>query len=186
MSGTQGMKIKQIIKRERRRRALGLDLMCDWDFAHDNGENPLATRYATNFVEHFAHFKKRGAGLFFFGGAGAGKSYTAAEIVNALTDKGYNCLFTSVLTIQTDLRTLNFEAQRAYLNQIFEKDLVVFDDFGSEGDATRNNELIMQVVNNCRRHSHRRQHALSCGNCGAKSRFAAAGGKRHRHRRHGL
>ena len=143
--------VREIIKRERRRRAFGLDSMCDWDFAHDNGENPQGTRYARNFTDHFDNFKKRGAGLLFFGSSGAGKSFAAAEIVNELTDKGYNCLFTSFLTIISDLRTLNFDAQRSYLNQIFEKDLVVFDDLGSEGDTNRNNELIMQIVNNCRR-----------------------------------
>ena len=135
--------VREIIKRERRRRAFGLDSMCDWDFAHDNGENPQGTRFARNFADHFDNFRKRGAGLLFFGSSGAGKSFAAAEIVNELTDKGYNCLFTSFLAILSDLRS--------YLNQIFEKDLVVFDDLGSEGDTNHNNELIMQIVNNCRR-----------------------------------
>ena len=151
MGMKQKLSIAELVKREKRCRALGLDLMCDWDFAHDNGENPDGTRCARNFVEHFENFRKRGAGLFFFGSTGSGKSFTAAQIVNALTDRGYNCLFTSFLTIISDLSTLGFEARRNYLDQFGNKDLVVFDDFGSEGDTNSNNQLIMQIVNNCRR-----------------------------------
>lgn len=142
--------VKDIIKHEKRLRALGSEIMCQWDFEHDNGENPNATRSAKCFVEHFENFRSRGAGLFFFGGPGSGKSFAAAQIVNALTDKGYDCLFTSFLTIFTDLSTLSFESKRNYMNQIHEKDLVVFDDLGSEGDTNRNNEMIGHIVNNCR------------------------------------
>lgn len=142
--------VKDIIKHEKRLRALGSEIMCEWDFEHDNGENPNATLSAKCFVEHFENFRNRGAGLFFFGGPGSGKSFAAAQIVNALTDKGYDCLFTSFLTIFTDLSTLSFESKRNYMNQIHEKDLVVFDDLGSEGDTNRNNEMIGHIVNNCR------------------------------------
>ena len=142
--------VTDIIKHEKRLRALGNEALCDWDFAHDNGENPDATGVVRNFVDHFENFRRQGMGLFLFGGSGSGKSFVAAQVVNALTDRGYDCLFTSFLAVFTDLSTLSFESKRNYLNQIFEKDLVVFDDVGSEGDTNRNNEMILYIVNNCR------------------------------------
>ena len=101
----QKLSIQEIIRREKRRQALGTEIMCDWDFAHDNMENPELTRYARNYVKYFPRFRAQGAGLLLYGGPGSGKSYAAAEIVNALTDQGYRCLFTSLLSILSELAT---------------------------------------------------------------------------------
>ena len=127
-----------VIRREKRRRALGTDLMCDWDFARDNGENPQLTRLAQNYVTHFENFRSRGAGLFLYGGPGSGKSFTAAAIVNELTDRGYRCLFTSLLTVLSDL------------SQICDRDLLVLDDFGTEAETSFSSDVLLQIINLCR------------------------------------
>ena len=142
-------KTDALIKREYRRMAVGLDRMCDWDFAHDSGENPAITEIGQNYVASFDELKKDGMGLMYFGGSGAGKSYAAAQIVNALTDAGYNCLFTSFRNILTDLGTLGNEGKRDYLNKLFRKDLLVFDEYGSEGDTCYNSQMVLQIISNC-------------------------------------
>ena len=47
------LNIAELVKQELRRKALGLALLCDCDFANDNGENPIATNYGKNYVERF-------------------------------------------------------------------------------------------------------------------------------------
>lgn len=138
-----------LIRREYRRKAVGLDRMCDWDFAHDNGENPVITDIGLHYVTHFDELQKDGMGLMYFGGTGAGKSYAAAQIVNALTDAGYDCLFTSFRTILTDLGTLSNEGKRDYLNKLFRKDLLVFDEYGCEGEGNYNNQMVLHIISAC-------------------------------------
>ena len=139
-----------VIRREKRRRALGTDLMCDWDFARDNGENPQLTRLAQNYVTHFEKFRNRGAGLFLYGGPGSGKSFAAAAIVNELTDRGYRCLFTSLLTVLSDLSGLGYGNRRCFLSQICDRDLLVLDDFGTEAETSFSSDVLLQIINLCR------------------------------------
>ena len=138
-----------LIRRERRRQAVGLDSMCDWDFEHDNGENPLLTDTGKNYVTHFAELQKKGMGIMYFGALGSGKSYAAAQITNALTDAGYRCLFTSFRKILTDLGTLSNEGKQDYLKQLYTKDLLVFDEYGSEEESVYNNQIILQIISMC-------------------------------------
>lgn len=139
-----------LIRFEYRRKAFcGLDSMCHWDFAHDNGENPFITNTGLQYVYNYKEMKEEGMGIMYFGGAGAGKSYAAAQIVNALTDAGYDCLFTSFRNILTELGTLSNEGKRNYLNQLFRKDLLAFDEYGCEGEGNYNNQMVLYIISNC-------------------------------------
>ena len=139
-----------LIRYEYRRRAFcGLDAMCHWDFAHDNGENPVITGAGLQYVNHYRELKEEGLGIMYFGGTGAGKSYAAAQIVNALTDAGYDCLFTSFRNILTDLGTLSNEGKRDYLNALFRKDLLVFDEYGCEGEGGYNSQMVLYIISHC-------------------------------------
>ena len=146
----QKLSIQEIIRREKRRQALGTEIMCDWDFAHDNMENPELTRYARNYVKYFPRFRAQGAGLLLYGGPGSGKSYAAAEIVNALTDQGYRCLFTSLLSILSELASLSCDSRRNYLSQVCDRDLLALDDFATEAENSYTNNILLQVINTCR------------------------------------
>ena len=140
---------EDLIRYEYRRKAFcGLDNMCHWDFAHDNGENPVITGAGLQYVNHYRELKEEGLGIMYFGGTGAGKSYAAAQIVNALTDAGYDCLFTSFRNILTDLGTLSSEGKRDYLNTLFRKDLLVFDEYGCEGEGSYNNQMVLYIISN--------------------------------------
>ena len=110
--------LQEIIKWEKRYQAFGLEKLCAWDFAHDNGQNPAATGVARKYADHFEELRQDGTGLSIFGGAGAGKSYLAAEIVSDLTDRGYHCLFTNMNTVMIELNTMAFEGRRDFLAQI--------------------------------------------------------------------
>ena len=144
--------LQEIIKWEKRYQAFGLEKLCAWDFAHDNGQNPAATGVARKYADHFEELRQDGTGLSIFGGAGAGKSYLAAEIVSDLTDRGYHCLFTNMNTVMIELIELNtmaFEGRRDFLAQICDKDLLVLDDLGSEPETSYCNQIFIQIVNTC-------------------------------------
>ena len=145
----QNRSVKEIIKREKRLRALGLEQLCDCDFAHDNGQNPVALSVMREYADHFEEMLEDGAGMVIYGGPGAGKSYAAAQIVNELTDRGYDCLFTSMNNIITELNTLSLEGRRNLFYQIFSKDLLVLDDLGSEVESSYSNQVFIQIVNTC-------------------------------------
>ena len=145
----QDTTVKEIIKREKRLRALGLEQLCDCDFAHDNGQDPVTFGVIREYAAHFEEMREDGTGMFIFGGPGAGKSYAAAQIVNELTDRGYDCLFTSMNNIVTELNTLGLEGRRNLFYQIFSKDLLVLDDLGSEVESYTSNQVLIQIVNTC-------------------------------------
>ena len=147
MSGKRGL--QEIIKWEKRYQAFGLEKLCAWDFAHDNGQNPAATGVARKYTEHFEELRLDGTGLSIFGGPGAGKSYLAAEIVSDLTDRGCRCLFTNMNTIMIELNTMAFEGRRDFLARICDKDLLVLDDLGSEPETSYCNQIFIQIVNTC-------------------------------------
>ena len=145
----QDSTVREIIKREKRLRALGLEKLCDCDFAHDNGQNPVSTDVMREYANHYEEMLEDGTGMVIYGGPGAGKSYAAAQIVNELTDRGYDCMFTSMNTIMTELNTLGMEGKRNLFYQIFSKDLLVLDDLGSEVETPYSNQILIQIVNTC-------------------------------------
>ena len=141
--------VKEIVKHEKRLRALGLERRCHNDFAHDNGQNPVATSVMQDYTNHFAQMQEDGTGMFIYGCPGAGKSHAAAQIVNELTDRGYDCMFTSMNDIMTELNTLGLEGKRNLFYKIFSKDLLVLDDLGSEVETSYSNQTFIQIVNTC-------------------------------------
>ena len=141
--------IFELAKLEKRRKALGRSYLCTCDFAGDNGENPVATLHGKNFVERFETYRKNGGGLILFGPAGCGKTYLAAEIVNALSDLGYQCRYTSMLAIMNTLNTLSPESRTAFLEELCSMDLLVLDDFGKESETWRCNDILNLIVSVC-------------------------------------
>ena len=145
----QDLSVKEIIKREKRLRALELEKLCDCDFASDNGQNPVATNVMRDYADNYEEMLKDGTGLVIYGSPGSGKSHAAAQIVNELTDRGYDCMFTSMNAIMTELNTMGLEGKRNLYSKIFAKDLVVLDDLGSEVETSYTNQVFIQIVNTC-------------------------------------
>ena len=141
--------IFELVKLENRRKALGRSYLCACDFTNDNGENPVATLHGKNYVERFAFYREKGGGLILFGPAGCGKTYLAAEIVNALTDRGYKCRYTSMLSVMNTLNTLCADCRTAFLEELCSMDLLVLDDFGRESEHWRSNDTLNIIISTC-------------------------------------
>lgn len=132
-----------------RHHALPYTYMHQWTFAHDDGGSPKATQYFKHYVDNFEEMQKEGNGLFLFGPKSAGKTYAAAQIVNALCDKGYRCLVTSFMEIVKNLLSLNRENRQQYLDDICNHDLLVFDDFGGETNSNFFDINLEEIVKTC-------------------------------------
>ena len=145
------LSIQDFSRMEKRRKAMEVDIMIHWDFAHDDGEDPASLDMAKKMVEGFPTLRKSGAGLFIYGGPRAGKSYLAAEIVNELTDRGYKCYMTSLLGLFNSLNNRSGEMRSRYLERLFEMDLLVLDDFGLQAGTALNNQTLLYIVVNCQK-----------------------------------
>lgn len=145
----QNRSLKEIIKQEKRLRALGLASLCRCDFEHDNGQDPVTRDVMQNYADHFEELRQEGTGMIIYGSPGAGKSHAAAQIVNALTDRGYNCYFTNMNDIMTLMYTASLEGKRNLYYRISEQDLLVLDDLGSEVETSYSNQTFIQIVNIC-------------------------------------
>ena len=145
------LNVKDFSRMQKRRKAMELDVMIHWDFEHDNGEDPRARELAMTMVEQFPALRKNGTGLFLYGGPRAGKSYMAAEIVNALTDRGYKCYMTSLLGLFNCLSNRNGEMRSRLLEALFELDLLVLDDFGLQAGTQLNDQTLLYIVTTCQK-----------------------------------
>ena len=64
-----------LIRFECRRKAFcGLDSMCHWDFAHDNGENPFITNTGLHYVYNYQEMKEIGMGIMTLGAPAPAKA----------------------------------------------------------------------------------------------------------------
>lgn len=119
-----------------------------WTF--DNTDETDKTRTAKNYVEHFETFAAEGKGLLFYGSVGTGKSVLAACIVNALTDKGYPCLMTTITKISDALSGM-YDDRQSYIEGLNKFRLLVIDDLGAERDTEYMNEIVQNVIDSrCR------------------------------------
>ena len=134
-----------------RQHALPYAYMHQWTFDHDDGGSPKATALFKEYTESFEEMRKDGSGMILFGSKGSGKTYAAAQIINALCDKGYRCLVTSFSEIVKNLLSLNRENRQQYLDDICSHDLLVFDDFGGETASNFFDINMEDIVKTCYR-----------------------------------
>lgn len=149
IAGKRRQRKKRIQAENCRRHALPFQHMHKWDFAHDDGGSPAMTRHARYYVQNFPEMREKGLSLFLVGVSGTGKTYTAAEIINALCDQGYCCLLTSFADIVLELLSMNREKRLEYINEICRHDLVVFDGYGAEPSTYFSDMNIMEIVEIC-------------------------------------
>lgn len=141
---------EKLIKAENcRRHALRFPHMHQWTFANDDGGSPAITGHAKKYVQNFPELKEKGEGLFLMGVTGTGKTFTAAQIINALCDEGYRCLLISFTDIVLELLSMNREKRLSFIDEICNHDLVVFDGYGAEPSTYFSDMNILEIIENC-------------------------------------
>ena len=114
-----------------------------YTFDRDDGQNPVM-KYARRYVEHWPEMKEHGQGLLFWGGVGTGKTFAAACIAHALTERSIPVLMTNFSKILNSLSGMFSEDRNKYLASFCNFSLLIIDDLGIE----RNSEYALEQVYN--------------------------------------
>lgn len=115
--------------------------------------NKKAYEIAENFVKNANEIRKNSIGLYIYGDNSSGKTYLTACMCNALVEKGYKCLFTSIPKLIEKYRESR-TSQGEILRDISSKQFVFIDDLGKEFIGNRDDwewaraeKLLLDVLN---------------------------------------
>lgn len=119
--------------------------LATWTFENDDGSNEKYINAMKRYVANFDNFKEQGRGVILYGPTGTGKTYLAACIANALIDKGYRAVFTSMSRIERTLQS-SWADRDGYIDFLSRVPLVVIDDIGTERNTSYMGEIIYSVI----------------------------------------
>lgn len=131
--------------RERRRIGFPDSEMQKWTFENDDMTNPRITQAMQKYVENFPELRKTGQGLLLYGSVGTGKTFAAAEVANALIDKGYSVLMTNFARIANTVGGM-FEGKQEYYDDLNSFSLLVIDDLAAERKTEYMQEIVYNVI----------------------------------------
>lgn len=137
-------KSEQRVK-ELRRAGFPDDEMQQWTFDKDDGTNEHITNIARKYVENFDVMLENGKGLLFYGDVGTGKTFAAACIANALIDKGYPCLLTSLSRLINTISGM-YDGKQDYIDGLNRFPFIIFDDLATEANTEYRNEIVYNII----------------------------------------
>ena len=112
----------------------------------DKAETTPAIERSKKYVDNFEQLGlKDGYGIIYYGHCGTGKSYAAACVVNAVIDKGFTALYTSIPRIINKMQA-TWEGKDEYLNELCKVDLLVIDDLTAERQTEYAKEIVYEVI----------------------------------------
>ena len=116
-----------------------------WRFESATVTTPQLAK-AKGYAQNWDEFKKAGIGLLLFGNVGAGKSYAAGCIANALIDRLESVLFVGMSDVVNRMQG-NFGTGRDYyMKSLVHPDLLILDDLGAERNTSFGKERVFDVV----------------------------------------
>ena len=127
-----------------KRRGFTDPAMQNWTFENDNGKCPQMGK-AHSYVEQWEQMKAGNYGLILWGKVGAGKSYLAGCIANALMEQEVSVCMTNFAAILNDLAA-SFEGRNEYISRLCSFPLLILDDFGMERGTEYSLEQVYNVI----------------------------------------
>lgn len=104
-----------------------------------------------SYANDFKEMKENGDGLLFLGNPGTGKNHLAAAICNAVMEKEYSTIHTTVLKMMRQVKSTwakNSEQSEAEAISSFRKpDLLVIDEVGVQFDSKAEQLILTEIIN---------------------------------------
>ena len=126
--------------------SIGAGRMPRFSFDMCDGSNKALAERMKKYAKNFDAVYEKNIGLILYGNTGAGKTFFAECIADALIKNGRFALITSVSGI-VNAMTANFNENSArLLNYIKNVDLLILDDYGTERDTSFMNEHLFDII----------------------------------------
>lgn len=135
---------KKHIAERRRSECFGNSSLRNCTFAADDKTNEKLTNAMQAYVDNFTTFKRSGKGLLLYGSVGRGKTFAAAEVANALIDKGYSAYFANISKISK----ITYAEQQGFIDRLDGYSMLIIDDFSAERKTEYTQEMIYTIINN--------------------------------------
>ena len=114
-------------------------------FQLDDNKESRESSVARQFAERFGpNVRGQGKKLLFWGAVGAGKTYLAAAVANAILNQGFDVRFTTINELLA-LSSSMFAPINVIAQGLCDYDLVVIDDFGTEVLSEANKSKTYQI-----------------------------------------
>lgn len=117
-------------------------------FEADDGSDPRMATIATNYADNWRQVRELDApGLLLTGGVGGGKTFWACCIANALIDRGYSAMVTTIPSLVAAMSASGFENEKQkVLANVAAVDLLVLDDIGFERTTPYAHEKMHEII----------------------------------------
>ena len=117
----------------------GVYRSCTFDTAEKNEDNARSIKICERYAEKFPQMLRENRGLLLFGSVGTGKTFAAACIANALMERGFSAVMTSLVALVDG-------GSADPMPQINGADLLVLDDLGAERSTDYGLERLYAAV----------------------------------------
>lgn len=117
-------------------------------FEADDGSDPRTATIAANYAANWREVRELDApGLLLTGGVGGGKTFWACCIANALIDRGYSAMVTTIPALVAAMSASGFEREKQkVLANVAAVDLLVLDDIGFERTSPYAHEKMHEII----------------------------------------
>lgn len=138
---------KQVRRKQLLKGIIKTDKFEECVFRNDDARQLEVTAFCKKYVDKFLAIKERGYGIMFYGEEnGKGKSFYSLCIANALIDRGYPVLFSTLSNLVSNKISAMHDKEEEI--DVKEYDLVIIDDLGVENASATAFSIIDEVYSN--------------------------------------
>lgn len=116
-------------------------------FAMDDGRDEKTTAFCKNYVDQWETAFRENHGIMLYGSLGAGKTFYASCIANALVDKGKTVMMTTISDLELDMMANWRQNKREILDLVRSVNLLILDDVGREQSTASTLEASYEIIN---------------------------------------